>query len=259
MKLSKKNFPFLYNRNVNWYFADDREGGEQPFSSEDYNDTLHDPKLVRDYFSIVLLEKHWKLFDEVYLYDVVQHWKKFQEHDHLFMNNEGIGLLIHYDEENDKFILVGSKEFAIVAMFSVTVLEESKMQVEIGDYYITSRLSSEKVNEFKDIALNMFRVSYAVKHFAPTEIQIVDEKNRKVRIGKGKDNKITADSGLLVPVNVIDSSYLTTIIHVNETSVRGHFRLQPCGEGMTDRKLIWIEPYQKGPYKRIAKKLKESK
>jgi hypothetical protein len=29
--------------------------------------------------------------------------------------------------------------------------------------------------------------------------------------------------------------------------VKGHPRLQPCGPGRTDRKLIWISPYPKGP------------
>ena len=74
-------------------------------------------------------------------------------------------------------------------------------------------------------------------------------------MGKGKDNKVTADTGLLVHVNIIDSSYLTTIIHVDATNVRGHFRLQPHGPNNMDRKLIWINPYEKGEYKRTAKKL----
>jgi hypothetical protein len=76
-------------------------------------------------------------------------------------------------------------------------------------------------------------------------------------MGKGVMNKVIADSGLIVPVNIIDSSYLTTIIHVDATSVRGHFRLQPCGKMKLDRKMIWIDPYEKGPYKRTAKKLDE--
>lgn len=29
--------------------------------------------------------------------------------------------------------------------------------------------------------------------------------------------------------------------------VRGHWRNQPCGPGLTERKLLWIKPYYKGP------------
>ena len=29
--------------------------------------------------------------------------------------------------------------------------------------------------------------------------------------------------------------------------VKGHARLQPCGPGNTDRKLIWVDAYPKGP------------
>ena len=76
-------------------------------------------------------------------------------------------------------------------------------------------------------------------------------------MGKGVMNKVTADTGLIVSVNIIDSSYLTTIIHVDATSVRGHFRLQPCGKMNQDRKLIWINPYEKGSYIRTAKKIDE--
>lgn len=35
-------------------------------------------------------------------------------------------------------------------------------------------------------------------------------------------------------------------LHVRFT-VRGHARLQPCGPGMKDRKLIWVDPFIKGP------------
>lgn len=83
MKLSKKKFSFLFKKDVKWYFAKDYRGEEILFTSEEFNDTLHEDSLVRDYFSIEILEKHWDLFNEVYLYDIMQHWKHFQKDNHL--------------------------------------------------------------------------------------------------------------------------------------------------------------------------------
>jgi len=173
------------------------------------------------------------------------------------MNNEGISIIVYYEEENDEFFFIGLKEVAVVCMFSVDVATTVKTIAELGDYYFSSMLSEQKIAEVKGNILTTFRISYAIKHFAPTEVKVVHDKNRRVQMGKGIMNKVIADSGLVVPVNIIDSSYLTTIIHVDATSVRGHFRVQPCGKMKQDRKMIWINPYEKGPYKRTAKKLDE--
>lgn len=29
--------------------------------------------------------------------------------------------------------------------------------------------------------------------------------------------------------------------------VRGHYKKQPCGQGLTERKIVWVEPYWRGP------------
>ena len=56
-------------------------------------------------------------------------------------------------------------------------------------------------------------------------------------------------------VTQLDSSWLRTIIRTEGFMVRGHFRLQPYGTGRSERKLIYIEPYEKHGYTRTAKKL----
>ena len=53
----------------------------------------------------------------------------------------------------------------------------------------------------------------------------------------------------------LDSSWLRTIVRTEGFLVRGHFRLQACGEKHRDRKLIYINPFQKHGYVRRAKKL----
>lgn len=90
MKLSKSKFPFLSTKNVNWFFTKDSRGEKHPFSMDDLNDDLHEDSLVRDYYSVPMLDKHWDLFEEVYLSKVMQHWKHFQQVNCLIMNNEDI-------------------------------------------------------------------------------------------------------------------------------------------------------------------------
>ena len=56
-------------------------------------------------------------------------------------------------------------------------------------------------------------------------------------------------------INVIDSSWLRTIVRAEGFSVRGHFRLQAYGVGHSLRRLIYIKPFQKHGYVRTAKKI----
>ncbi|MHA7101009.1 hypothetical protein [Roseivirga pacifica] len=65
MRLQRSKFPFLYEREFDWYIAPNGTGEEIPFTKVAINDALHDKTLIRDYFSIVLLEKHQDLFDKM--------------------------------------------------------------------------------------------------------------------------------------------------------------------------------------------------
>lgn len=54
-------------------------------------------------------------------------------------------------------------------------------------------------------------------------------------------------------VYVVDSTWNQILIRTEGFAVRGHFRLQPCGEGNKDRKLIWVSAYEKDGYTRKPK------
>lgn len=53
---------------------------------------------------------------------------------------------------------------------------------------------------------------------------------------------------------IMDSTWFTTLVKSDAFKVRGHFRLQPCGEAFKDRKLVWIKDFKKEGYTRKAKK-----
>ena len=54
------------------------------------------------------------------------------------------------------------------------------------------------------------------------------------------------------PLFRLDSSYFKTIIRTEGFLVRSHWRLQPCGVGKRERKLIFINSFQKHGYVRRA-------
>ena len=66
-----------------------------------------------------------------------------------------------------------------------------------------------------------------------------------------KDGKITNTSDN--NVYVVDASWNQIIIRTDGFAVMGHYRLQPCGTGLADRKLIWIAAFEKHGYKRHPK------
>lgn len=59
-------------------------------------------------------------------------------------------------------------------------------------------------------------------------------------------------------IHVIDSSWYTTITRTEGFMVRGHLRMQPCGPNMSERKLIYIDSFEKHGYTRKAKMLPRS-
>lgn len=59
-------------------------------------------------------------------------------------------------------------------------------------------------------------------------------------------------------INIVDLTWFATLIKSDAFKVRGHFRLQPFGESRKERKLIWINEFQKEGYTREAKILHEA-
>jgi hypothetical protein len=63
------------------------------------------------------------------------------------------------------------------------------------------------------------------------------------------------------PVEIQDSTWFTTIVRSEGFWVGGEtggfFRLQPCGPGLAEKKLIWIYPFEKEGYTRKAWMLRE--
>lgn len=95
--------------------------------------------------------------------------------------------------------------------------------------------------------VDMVIVIHLFKKFA--EVQVSDAKTRPAKAPEYRPEVKTALHG----VTYLDASWYTTVIHEGDFTVRGHFRLQPCGPGKKDRKLIFVNEFQKHGYVRKAR------
>lgn len=71
---------------------------------------------------------------------------------------------------------------------------------------------------------------------------------------KAKDINCKYINDTKTNVTILDSTWFTTIVKTEGFAVRGHFRLQACGKDMQERKLIWINDFEKNGYTRHFKR-----
>lgn len=90
-------------------------------------------------------------------------------------------------------------------------------------------------------------VYHLFKKYAPIE-EVISVRERR-------EHKDIPDIKTTQRIQYYDCSWYTTVIRNEGFSVKGHFRLQPCGVGKQDRKLIYIREFQKHGYVRRARLL----
>lgn len=86
--------------------------------------------------------------------------------------------------------------------------------------------------------------------------------DHEMKIISGNDygtlNGITYKNGNRRSITILDSSWYTSIVRTEGFMVTGHLRMQPCGAGNTQRKLIYVDSFMKHGYVRKAKMLEEA-
>lgn len=87
------------------------------------------------------------------------------------------------------------------------------------------------------------------KTYAEVETKIIPPNSKIV------DIKCKYVNDTRLPIAFLDSKWFTTLVKSDAFTVSGHFRLQPYGEGMKQRKLIWINQFEKLGYTAPAIKL----
>jgi len=151
--------------------------------------------------------------------------KKGKEHD----------FIIHFLVESDNQLYV------IASSYGTT--KQDNNQIIIG----FARMCGEKTmteESIRFLTFNLFQ--YIIfKKFAPIETKQVK--------GLRSSKSFKQIKGKSIDVTHITSDWFTNLIRSDGFSVKGHFALRACGVGRKDRRLVWINPFEKSGYTRTAK------
>lgn len=114
------------------------------------------------------------------------------------------------------------------------------------------------INYQKNRELNekFFKLFLFINLSEPVIEVIKDRQKKELKDNNNYFNKIKNETG--VNVHLVSTLWNKIIIHDSEFKVRGHFRIQPCGKGRTQYKIIWIDSFVKSGYIRGLEKLKET-
>lgn len=129
-----------------------------------------------------------------------------------------------------------------------------KERADNGKFRATKFLGYERINS-KETGLPI--VSQISDYFIYLLfMKYAEVETKTIEPGK-KDNLFNCKyiNDTEVKITILNSTWFTNLIKSDSFKVRGHFRLQPCGEGMKDRKLIWINDFVKDGYTAPARKL----
>lgn len=136
--------------------------------------------------------------------------------------------------------------------------EERLIQKSPGNAYwinfFVNRKTGEQCDHFKHIDVKQIErfVYHLLCFFFLSE-------NTEITVNPGKSYGTKKQPDALcndadVPIVIVNSNWNVTSIRTDGFGVSGHFRLQPCGANNQDRKMIFIEPFQKHGYVRHAAK-----
>lgn len=118
--------------------------------------------------------------------------------------------------------------------------------------FYLNRKTGELCNHFEHVdvkAIEKFIYCLLCFVYLSENEEIILQPNQK--IGTRKQGKVINE--LKVPITIINSRWNVTTIRTEGFSVRGHFAIRWSGTGRSTAKLVFIEPFEKKGYIRLAK------
>ena len=148
----------------------------------------------------------------------------------------------------------GSDIYYLLIFNDSVLLHISAFKVGQNGVTSTKTYTFEDLSDYGDDDMSFIMSGYSFllfKKYGNVDIETVAAKKtlRKSQILGEKVNNFMG-----IDVQVLDSRWFTTICRDEGFLVSGHFRLQPCKDeqGEWTRKLIYINPYAKHGYHRLA-------
>lgn len=83
--------------------------------------------------------------------------------------------------------------------------------------------------------------------YCPVETKFVDAGRREKHVGQKYVNETKER------IEILDSTWFTNIVRSEGFQVGGHFRMQAFGKDWSEKRLIWVEPFEKHGYTRKAR------
>lgn len=171
----------------------------------------------------------------------------------IFISEENVimyALARNYDDGGlSAFLAIFS--YDRLSFVGVTRLLKEKEEAKT-DFWISNTYDRETINS----PLNLFAFPIGIllfMQFAQVEIKEVLPGRKQEHDGEKHKNETE------LKIDLVGCSWFTTIVCSEGFKVTGHFRLQPCGPELSERKLIWINDFEKHGYTRKARILTEQK
>jgi len=153
------------------------------------------------------------------------------------------------DEKHEKFIFYFYKSIWI----GISVQDKENFTCSFSNHFIGLYSDFFKkegfdfnreqvINEIDNIYYSLLIANINFIKYAEVETNYLPPN------GKIKDIRCKYKNETKSNVRILNSKWFTTFVQSQAFNVRGHFRLQPVGEGRKDRKLIWVNDFQKNGY-----------
>lgn len=253
MKIDKDKFPSLFDDEI---VLRQYKHRINPLVENKMKDVIEVANTVRTYIakSIItpMLESHSKL---------VVHRKELKDSCRalIYHSKAGNPHVIHYVflVEEDRINIMGQTHFVNTTgqgfgiLFNVWIDRLETETITFRSYTdVPPLIEIEKHDDVMSVVLYALLSAELFINFAQVETktmkpntQIWDER----MVNALYNNKTNKD------ITIIDSKWYTELISSGSFNVRGHWRMQPHGPGMKQKKLIWINDFQKEGYHRKAK------
>lgn len=145
----------------------------------------------------------------------------------------------------------GSMPLALVWMNIPNISEKVFNLDEEVNYIDNADAPMPETGIFLSILMSKIRGHNLFKKYAEVETKELKPNSKLKTI----DCKYVNDTDL--HLTYLDSKWFTNLVKSEAFNVRGHFRLQPFGEGLKEHKLIWISEFTKTGYTAPARKLSQ--
>lgn len=133
------------------------------------------------------------------------------------------------------------------ALFSNTVLPDFNLWKQANSNLLPN--VDIDMNEVDNFIYSLVIAYINFTKYAQVETKYLKPKQRIKDIACKYTNDTNSN------IEILNSTWFTNLVKSDAFGVRGHFRLQACGEGRKDRKLIWINEFQKEGYTAKARML----